>query len=680
VHGVFDPIFFHSNYFDQMELDKDIRIGVFVCHCGLNIAATVDIARVVEAARTLPCVTVVEDNRYSCSKVGQSQIARAIKEHNINRIIVAACSPRLHEETFRQLVASCGLNPYIFEMANIRDQCSWVHSEEKEEATDKAIALIRSAVARARHLVPLEQNRAPVVKRALVVGGGVAGISAALYLANAGIETIIVERKPSIGGHMAMLDKTFPTLDCSLCILAPKMVDIANHPKITLRAYSEIVALDGRVGDFHVTIRRKPRFIDPAKCVACGLCATPCPVKVPEEFNRGLTSRKAIYIPFAQSIPPSYLIDPEHCIRLQKGKGCGLCVKQCAPEAINFDDAAQDEEFNVGAIIIATGFEIFDARLKSRFGYGRFPNVLTQLDFERILSADGPSRGELIRPSDGKPIRRIAFVQCVGSRDRNDPQAKEYCSRVCCMITAKQAFMIKERSPETEVYVYYNDMRTAGKGFEEFYNRCRDEGVIFLRGLPGELQEAPSSKNIIIETEDTETARLIENELDAVVLASGLLPAPGLTELAQMMHISRSAEGFLLEAHPKLRPAETPVDGLYLAGAVQFPKDIPDSVAQAGNAVAVAMELLSRDSIEIEPLNAIVDESKCIGCGLCESICPYGAPRVEQKEGKRLAVITAVMCKGCGACASSCPEKAITMSHYTDEAIQAQINALLAPT
>jgi heterodisulfide reductase subunit A len=661
-----------------MPSDETVRIGVFVCHCGLNIASTVDIAKVVESARTLPHVTVVEDNRYSCSKVGQSQIARAITEHDINRVVVAACSPRLHEETFRRLIASCGLNPYVFDMANIRDQCSWVHSEEKERATEKAIALIRSAVARAQHLSPLDKNRAPVVKRALVVGGGVAGISAALYLANAGVETVLVERKPSIGGPIAMLDKTFPTLDCSLCILAPKMVDVANHPRIALRAYSEIVAVKGQVGNFSVTIRRKPRYIDPAKCVACGLCVAPCPVEVPDEFNRGLTARKAIYIPFAQSIPPSYLIDPDRCIRLQKGKGCGLCVKQCAAEAISFDDQSQEEEINVGAIIVATGFEVFDARLKSRFGYGHFPNVLTQLDFERILSADGPSRGELIRPSDGKPIRRIAFVQCVGSRDRNDSQAKEYCSRVCCMITAKQAFMIKERSPETEVFVYYNDMRTAGKGFEEFYNRCRDAGIMFLHGLPGELQESPASKNIIIETEDTETGKLIENETDVAVLASGLLPAPGLSEFAQMLHLSRSAEGFLLEAHPKLRPAETPVDGFYLAGAVQFPKDIPDSVAQAGNAVAVAMELLSRDEIEIEPLNAAVNELKCIGCGLCESICPYGAPRVEQKEGKRVATITAVMCKGCGACASSCPEQAIAMNHYTDEAIRAQIDALLA--
>lgn len=652
------------------------KIGVYVCHCGLNIAGVVDVEAVRESAKLLDGVVVARDNKYTCSEVGQKAIADDIKEYGLDRVVIASCSPRLHEKTFRALLEKSGLSPYLLEMANIREQCSWVHFGAPEAATEKAKALVRSAVARARFLAPLSRSEGRVIRKAMVVGGGVAGISAALYLGNMGIKTYLVEKEPSIGGHMAMLDKTFPTLDCSLCILSPKMVEVAENDNIEVLSYAEVEKVEGQVGDFRVQVRRKARYVDEEKCVGCGDCAAKCPVKVADEFNRNMGERKAIYIPFPQAIPPAYVIDAEHCRYLTQGK-CRVCEKVCERGAVAFGQTDRVETVEVGAIVVATGFEPYDAANKPQYGYGRHPNVITSLDFERIICADGPTHGKLKRPGDWTRPSRIAFIQCLGSRDeRREGRAGAYCSRVCCMITAKQAFMIKEKHPDAEVYVYYTDMRTAGKGFEEFYQRGREEGIVFVRGKPGEVLEQDGGALRIV-SEDLDSGCILDLTFDMVVLAAGLVPPRGLVALAQRMNLSRSADGFLLEGHPKLRPCETSIDGIFLAGCVQFPKDIPDSVAQAGNAAAAAAVTCSRDKIEMDPLGPIIDEDLCIGCRLCEMLCPYGAIKVEKTDKGFKARSIEVACKGCGVCGASCSARAITMKHYSNDQILAQTRALL---
>lgn len=645
-----------------------------MCHCGLNIGAVVDVVEVAAYAETLPHVVVARESTYTCSDNGQRAIQEDIQNQKLTRVVVASCSPRMHGETFMKTCEQAGLNPYLFEMVNIREQCSWVHVDT-EEATKKAKDLVRMAVAKAALLEPLERQKSPVHRSALVIGGGVAGIFSALYLANAGIKTYVVEKKPSIGGVMAQLDKTFPTLDCSLCILSPRMADVGKHESIELVTYADIEDISGYAGNFHVKVKKKPRYVVKDNCRLCGVCAEKCPVKLPDEFNVGLKERKAIYIPFPQAVPNYYLVDPEKCLHLTKGK-CMLCKKNCPNEAVDFDQTEELMEFDVGAIIVATGFNLYDAHEKKEYGYGRYPNVITNLDFERWVSADGPTHGKVVRPSDGEPPKKIAFIQCVGSRDEKEGAA--YCSRICCMATVKQATMLREKYPNAEIYVYYTDMRTPGKGFEEFYQRGRENGIIFIRGKPGEIEEDKNNDLIII-SEDTDSGLILRNTLNLVVLACGLRPPEGIGELAQMLHLSRSPDGFIMEAHPKLRPAETSIPGIFLTGCVQFPKDIPDTVAQSGGAAAVAAGLLTKDEIELEPVRAFVDQELCIGCGLCEKNCDYGAIEVKRTEDGLKAQVIEVACQGCGVCAASCPERAVTVRHFRDDQLLAQVAAALEP-
>ena len=633
-----------------------------------------DVAAVAEYAKSLPGVVVARESTYTCSDNGQRAIQEDIQNQKLTRVVVASCSPRMHGETFMRTCEQAGLNPYLFEMVNIREQCSWVHVD-KAEATEKAKDLVRMAVAKAALLESLEKQKSPVHRSALIIGGGVAGIFSALYLANAGIKTYLVEKKPSIGGVMAQLDKTFPTLDCSLCILSPRMADVGKHENIELITYADIEDISGYAGNFHVKVKKKPRYVIKDNCRLCGVCTEKCPVKLPDEFNVGLKERKAIYIPFPQAVPNYYLVDPEACLHLTKG-GCMLCKKNCPNDAIDFDQTEEIFEFDVGAIIVATGFNLYDATEKKEYGYGRYPNVITNLDFERWVSADGPTHGKVVRPSDGEPPKKIAFIQCVGSRD--EKEGAVYCSRICCMATVKQATMLREKYPDAEIYVYYTDMRTPGKGFEEFYQKGRENGIVFIRGKPGEVEEG-ENHNLIIISEDTDSGLILRNTLDLVVLACGLRPPDGIDELAQMLHLSRSPDGFIMEAHPKLRPAETSIPGVFLTGCVQFPKDIPDTVAQSGGAAAVAAELLTKDEIELEPVRAFVDQELCIGCGLCEKNCDYGAIEVKRTEDGLKAQVIEVACQGCGVCAASCPEKAVTVRHFTDDQLLAQVVAALEP-
>ncbi|MFO7676131.1 MAG: CoB--CoM heterodisulfide reductase iron-sulfur subunit A family protein [bacterium] len=648
---------------------RPARVGVYVCHCGTNIAQTVDVEAVVEYAKTLPNVAVAKNYLYMCSDPGQALIKQDIKEHGLTRVVVAACSPRMHEPTFRGAVFGAGMNPYLFEMCNIREQCSWVHPD-KAEGTEKAKDLVRASVARAALLEELEPRWADVTKAVLVLGGGIAGIQAALDIAEAGYKVYLVERQPSIGGHMAQLDKTFPTLDCSACILTPKMVDAARHPNIELLTLSELKAVKGFVGNFKATVLRRARYVNEAECTACGDCSAACPQMHPDEYNIGLATRRAIYQPFPQAVPASYVLDANDCLgRLPRA--CVKCQEACEKKCIDFNDQDREVELEVGAIVVATGLEVFDASRLAEFGYGKYPDVLTALEFERLVSAGGPTGGRIVRISDGTPPRDVVFIHCVGSRDK--AVGNEYCSRVCCMFIIKQAHLVKDKVADAAVTSYYIDIRAYGKGFEEFYDRVRDEGVRFRRGKPSEIFR--KGKRLVVRVEDTLLNRVIEHETDMVVLGVGLEPAEGSRELAQMLKLSQSADRFFLEAHPKLRPVDTNIDGIFLAGCCQGPKDIPDTVAQAKGAAGSVLALLNKGRVPIEPVIAEVNADACSGCHVCEALCPYSALEFDEREGVMSA--NPVLCKGCGVCPSACPSGAITMRHYTSVQLEAQLDALV---
>jgi len=645
-----------------------MKIGVYVCECGINIAATVDVEKVVEEVKNLPNVAVSRFYKYMCSDPGQELIKKDIKELHLDRVVVASCSPRMHEPTFRRVLEETGLNPYCFEMVNIREQCSWVH-QQKEKATAKTIQLITGAVARASFLEPLEKKEVSVIPKAMVIGGGVAGIQAALEIADKGFKVYLIERTPSIGGRMAQLDKTFPTLDCSACILTPKMVDVARHPNIELLTYSEVMSLDGYIGNFKVKVRKKPRYVDEEKCVGCGLCAEACRLKgrVLNEFEVNKGKRSAIYVPFPQAVPLKYTIDPEKCITLKTGK-CGdhaLCAEACERNAINFDQKDEILEFDVGTIVVATGFDLFDPMKKPEYGYGKSQNVITGLEFERLVSASGPTSGHI--KINGKEPKKVVFIQCVGSRDK---KGHEYCSRVCCMYTAKQAHMVKEKIPGAELVVYYTDVRAFGKGYEEFYNRVQGEGIIYRRReLDDPIKVTLQAGKAVVKAKGHP-----DIEADLVVLATGIVPREDSKELVRILNINQSADGFLLEAHPKLRPMDTFTDGIFLAGCCQSPKDIPDTVAQASGAAVRAAEPLAQGKVVVEAISAMVDEDICGGCRMCEDLCAYSALEFDSK--KKVMIINDVICKGCGSCASACPTGAISMRHFNVRQILAQIGGI----
>lgn len=649
----------------KQETTEEPKIGVYVCHCGINIGGVVDIDAVKDYAATLPNVVASEEYKYFCSDPGQEMIQKDIKEKGLNRVVVAACSPRLHEPTFRRAVKEAGLNPFLFEFANIREHDSWVHQNEPEAATDKAKDLVRMAVAKARLLEPLEAESVAVDNKALVIGGGVAGIQAALDLGDMGFQTYLVEKQPTIGGRMAQLDKTFPTLDCSMCILAPKMVDCGKHENIELISYAEVKKVDGYIGNFKVQVEKKPRFIDEDVCTGCGSCTEVCPIEIPNYFDEGVGMVKATYIPFPQAVPLCATIDKDYCIE------CKLCDQVCGNKAIRHDQEPETIELDVGTIIVATGYDPYDPTEKKEWAYGAAENVLTGLELERYINASGPTAGHVVRPSDGETPKSVAFIQCVGSRDEQID--KPYCSRVCCMYAMKNAQLILDHEPDTEVTIYYMDIRAFGKGFEEFYKRSQEKyGIKFIRGRPATVLENPD-QSLTVRSEDTLLGKVTEYDYDMVVLSVGLQPPEGAEELRQTLALSRSADGFLMEAHPKLRPVDTLTDGIYLAGVSQGPKDIPDAVAQASGAAARAAIPMIKGEVEIEPIIAAVDEDVCGGCEVCIELCPYGAvERIDEK-----AHINVALCKGCGTCVAACPSGALDQHHFKTSQIFAQIEAAM---
>lgn len=658
------------------------KIGVFVCHCGSNIAATVDVKKVVEMALLEQGVVHAEDYPYMCSEAGQSRIAAAIAEKGLTGIVVCSCSPRMHEATFRKAAERAGLNPYMVEIANIREHCSWIH-KDMAEATEKATILMRAAVAKVHLNAPLQAGESSVTKRALVIGGGIAGIQTAIDIADAGYHVDIVEKTPSIGGRMSQLDKTFPTLDCSACILTPKMVEAAAHENITIHTYSEVEKVSGFVGNFTVDIRKKARYVDINKCTGCGVCQEKCPSKkTPNEFNRGLNNRSAIYTPFAQAIPNVPVIDTTACIKFKTGK-CGVCEKVCQAGAINY--AAQDEIITetYGAIVVATGFDTIKLDQYGEYAYGQSKDVITSLELERVMNAAGPTKGHLERLSDGKAPKEIVFIQCVGSRCSDD-RGKPYCSKICCMYTAKHAMLIRDKYPDTNVTVFYIDVRTPGKNFDEFYRRAvEDYGVNYIKGQVGKvIPQADGS--LLVQGVDLLDQKQILKKADMVVLATAIEPNPDVRKIATMLTASIDTNNFLTEAHPKLRPVESPTAGVFLSGVCQGPKDIPETVAQAGAAASKVIGLLAKNKLKTNPCTAKSDELLCNGCSTCANVCPYGAITYETKlindhgirEDRRVAVVNNALCQGCGACTVACPSGAMDLQGFSNRQILAEVDAI----
>ena len=658
------------------------RIGVFVCHCGSNIAATVDVKKVVEMAKLEPGVVHAEDYQYMCSEAGQAKIDAAIKEKGLTGMVVCSCSPRMHETTFRKAAERAGLNPYMVEIANIREHCSWIH-KDMEEATLKAVILARAAIAKVNLDAPLQPGESLVTKRALVIGGGIAGIQSALDIAEAGYEVDIVEKLPSIGGRMSQLDKTFPTLDCSACILTPKMVEAAAHEKINIYTYSEVEKVSGFVGDFTVDIRKKARSVDMSKCTGCGVCSEKCPSKKnPNEFNRGLNNRSAIYIPFAQAIPNVPVIDREHCTKFKTGK-CGVCSKVCAAGAIDYEQKDEIVTQKYGAIVVATGFDVIPLDKYDEYAYSQSKDVITSLELERIMNAAGPTKGHLERLSDGKAPKNIVFVQCVGSRCSDD-RGKSYCSKICCMYTAKHAMLIRDKYPDTNVTVFYIDVRTPGKNFDEFYRRAvEDYGVNYVKGQVGKVIPQPDG-TLMVQASDLLENKQILMEADMVVLAAAIEPNKDVRKIATMLTASIDTNNFLTEAHAKLRPVESPTAGIFLSGVCQGPKDIPETVAQASAAAAKVIGLLAKDSLLCNACVAHSDETLCNGCSQCANVCAYGAITYEERlvmdkgvrETRRVAVVNEAICQGCGACTVTCPSGAMDLKGLANNQIMAEVDAI----
>jgi heterodisulfide reductase subunit A2 len=659
------------------EEEKDMRVGVYVCHCGTNIAGIVNVEDVRNFAGVDlkdRGVVISRDYKFMCSSLGQELIEKDIQELGLNRVVVAACSPHLHEKTFRGACGKAGLNPYLCELVSIREQVSWVHTD-KAAATEKAKAVVSGGIERVQYHEALEPLKVPIHPATLVVGGGIAGIQAALEIANSGFPVIMVEREPSIGGHMAQFDKTFPTLDCAACILTPKMVDVGDHPNVDLYTWSEVVRVDGYVGNFTVTIKKKARYVNEELCTGCGVCVEKCPKKVIDPiFEAGLGYRKAVYTPFPQAVPKYPVIDFDNCTFFQKGT-CKACQKFCPTEAIDFTQEDEYITLQVGNIILATGYDLFDPRRVTQYGYGRLANVFTSLEFERLANAAGPTGGEILLRDGVTRPSAVGIIHCVGSRDRN---FNNYCSVICCMQGLKFAHLVKERTGAT-VYNFYIDIRTAYKDYDEFYQRVLEEGTLFVRGKVAEVTDAtrlPGEEGkLIIQAEDTLAGKQRRIPVDMVILSAGLEPRKDSKEVGKLFGIACSADGWFTERHPKLDPVATMTEGIFIAGCNQGPKDIPASVSQGAAAAARVLSRIQQGEIELEPVRASIDQNKCSGCRICNNLCPFNA--ILYHEDRIVSEINPALCQGCGTCVAACPAGAISGTGFSNDQIMAQIEGLL---
>lgn len=644
------------------------KIGVYVCHCGSNIAGKVDCEAVAKFAGGLRNVTVARDYQFMCSDPGQDMIIRDIHNYGLDRVVVASCSPRLHEKTFQKACQRAGLNPYLMNHCCIREHCSWV-TADPAEATAKAKHIVEGSVNRVGRHSRLFSRDVEVLPDVMVVGAGISGIQAALDISRSGHTVHLVEKGPSIGGHMAQFDKTFPTLDCAACISTPKMVAVSQEPNINLLTWSEVEEVTGFVGNYTVTVRRKPRYVREDICTGCGACLEKCPTKVFSEFEEGLSMRKAIYRNSPQSVPSTPVIDGEHCKKITQDK-CGVCQKICPTGAIDYTQKERREVFHVGSIVLATGYDAMDPTPMTEYGFGRFEEVYTALQFERLNNAVGPTGGKILM-KNGQLPESVAIIHCVGSRDRN---YHEYCSRTCCMYALKYDHLIKDKvGHHAKVYNFYIDMRCFGKGYEEFYRRVQEEGVTFVRGRPSEIIK--ENDKLVVVAEDTLLGLPVRVPVDMVVLCTAMEARSDTQEVARIFGVAQGQDGFFLEEHPKLGPVSTATDGVFLAGACQGPKDIPDSVSHASGGAAQALALAARGRVSISPTTSHIDPEICIGCKVCIGLCAYSA--IEFDERRKVSVINEAMCKGCGSCAGYCPSGAAQIKHFTESQVFNEIDGLL---
>ncbi|MBP7691960.1 MAG: CoB--CoM heterodisulfide reductase iron-sulfur subunit A family protein [Anaerolineales bacterium] len=661
----------------QLPDDPAEKIGVYVCHCGTNIAGIVDVAEVRDwAGQRLEQrgVVMARDYKFMCSSLGQELIEKDIHELGLTRVVVAACSPHLHEGTFRGACQRAGLNPYLCELVSIREQVAWVHTD-KHAATDKAKAMVSGGVERVIENRPLEPLHVPIHPATLVVGAGIAGIQAALEIADAGFPVHLVEREPSIGGHMSQFDKTFPTLDCAACILTPRMVQAGVHPRINLFTWSEVVDVKGYVGNFVVTIKKKARYINEPLCTGCGICQEKCPKKVVDEvYEAGLGYRKAVYTPFPQAVPKYPVIDTANCTFFQKGT-CRACEKLCPTNAIDFSQKDELVTVEVGNIILATGYDLFDSRRIPQYGYGRLANVFTSLEFERLCNAAGPTNGAIVLRDGQTAPKSVGIIHCVGSRDKN---YNNYCSAICCMQSLKFAHLVKERTG-AQVYNFYIDMRTPAKAYDEFYQRVMEEGTLFVRGRVAEVTDAArlpgEAGQLIIQVEDTLAGRQRRIPVDMVILSAGMEPRRDSKQTAHLFGLACSADGWMIEKHVKLDPVATMTEGIYAAGCVTGPKDIPSTVAQGSAAAARVLGKIQQKEIALEPVRATVDQTRCSGCRICNNLCPFNAILFHADRG--VSEVNPALCQGCGTCVAACPAGAISGSGFSNEQILSQIEGLL---
>ncbi len=639
-----------------------MRIGLFVCACGKNISGVIDINQVKDYFSQFDNLKVLDD-QYLCSELGLTKIQEQVAENDIDRVVIAACSFKLHGTLFRKTIEKAGINRFLISFANIREQNSWVHSNEPQKATEKAIDQISMAIEQVKLFEPLEVQYTKIHPSTLVIGGGIAGIKAALLVAEAGYKVYLVERDLTIGGHMALFDKTFPTLDCSICILGPLMSEVNDNPNIELLTYTELEKVEGYVGNFKISVIKKPRYIVEENCVGCvDICREVCPIDITDTYY----PRKAIDLAYPQAIPLYPNVSETDCV------GCKACAQACDRDAIDFEQTPERIEFEVGTIIVSTGYDTFDPSLLGELNYDRYRNVITTMQMERLLNNDGPTKGNVIVPSNGSIPNSISFILCVGSR--NKKIGREYCSQVCCNVAIKQAVLLKKMFPKMLIRIYYNDVRAVGKNCEEFYNRAREEFKIeFIKSNVSAVLKDDLSEELIVRGEDVLFDEIFEHKTDVVVLAVGIEPAKESDKLACILNISQDPNGFFLEKHLKIKPSETSINGIFLAGAIQAPKDIPNSIAQAESAAAKAIRLMIKNKVELDPYIVYFDKERCDLCRLCENICNYNALEIRDNELK----LTQVNCSGCGACAAMCPHDALYIPGFTRNQISNQIKAIL---
>ncbi|MBD3197055.1 MAG: FAD-dependent oxidoreductase [Candidatus Lokiarchaeota archaeon] len=646
--------------------DDEERIGVFVCHCGHNIAGTVDVSSVADYASTLPNVVEAKHYMFMCSKPGVQLLKDSIKEKGVNRTVVASCSKNQHGRTFARTIEEMGLNKHRHQQVNIREFNSWVHQKQKEKATQKAKKLVEAGVNRARKLEDVITKKIPTTKSALVIGAGIAGLRAAYDLAELGIKVYLIEKKSTIGGHMTQLNKTFPTNECPQCSISPLTNGVANHPLIELYTLAKIKKVEGTMGNFEVEVELKPRYVKD-NCTSCGECSENCPVEVPSEWDSGMSMRNAIYKAYPQAIPAMYVRDKKTCIE------CNTCINVCPVQAVDFSMESETKSFNVGSIVVAAGYDEYNPSEIEPYHYGQegYEDVITQLQLERILAPTSLTDSQVLRPSDGKIPRKVVMIQCVGSR--NEQVGNKYCTGVCCKFATKNAGIIKDMYPNTDVTICYIDMRTPGLNFEEYYKEAQEKGIRFIRGRPSEIIKDPISGELSVVVEDTLTQTPLRLDADLIVLSAAMVAPTGIGPLGSKLHVLRSKEGFLKEFHIKMNPTQSSKGGIYLAGTIQGPKDISETVAHAGNAAALAAAPLVKGYIEKEMLIPTINYELCVDCGMCKTACNPAA--IDFNDDGR-PVVNEVACRSCGMCMPACPTGAIQLLNFSDDQLLDEIVAL----